>query len=82
MDAKSASDVSAKLGRYSILLGCIKGVEAHKVEDHVPIFRESIQVRSPESSALGFPAKKFMADAKGCKPSPNITMDSTLYDLI
>ena len=55
--------------------------EAHKVEDHVPIFREHIQVQAPESSSLGFPAKKLMADAKGYKPSPSITMDSTLYDL-
>ena len=56
--------------------------EAHKVEDHVPIFREHIQAQSPESSTLGFPAKKLMADAKGYKPSPSITMDSTLYDLM
>ena len=56
--------------------------EARKVEDHVPIFREHIQVQAPESSTFGFPAKKLMADAKDYKPSPSITMDSTLYDLM
>ena len=57
-------------------------LEACKVEDHVPIFREHIQVQSSESSSLGSPAKKLMADAKGYKLSPNITMDSTLYDFL
>ena len=63
-------------------LDASKVLEAHKVEDHVPIFRESIQVHAPGSSAFGFPIKKLMADAKSYTPSPNITMDSTLYDLM
>ena len=63
-------------------LDASKVLEARKVEDRVPVFRESIKVRSAESSALGFPAKKLMADAKGYKTSPKITTDSTLNDLV
>ena len=63
-------------------LDASKVYEAHKVEDHIPIFREHIQIQSSESSRLIFPAKKLMADAKGYKSSPSITMDSTLYDLM
>ena len=63
-----------------------KMIEAHKVEDHVPVFRESIQVHSPEASAFGFPAptKKLVSDAGkvSYKPSPHIAMDSSLYDLM
>ena len=63
-----------------------KKIEAHKVEDHVPVFRESIQVHSPEASAFGLPAptKKLMSDAGkvSCKSPPHITMDSSLYDLV
>ena len=61
-------------------LDASKVLEAHKVEDHVPIFRESIQVHVPGSSALGFPMKKLLADAKGNKPTPRITTDSSAYE--
>ena len=61
-------------------LDASKVLEAQKIEDHVPVFRESIQVYIPGSSALGFPVKKLLADAKGNKPSPHIITDSSLYE--